>query len=330
MTEENLFKALKEFKKLEPSQEAYEKGLSLLLQKVEARNSKKINEQEFMASKANWTEKLFAPVRVLSEGLTQSKQLAHEVLKVYSSHVYASVLITVLVFGAFGLYSGMEANKALPDNKPLYTLKTALEKTQLTLSFSSASKAEKRVDFLARRVDELNQLVVKTAANPESNGHAVELAIINTQNEISAVLKDLANVTENEDAKEINEIKKLVEEKISIYHIALGEVHEDLPDNIKADLGEDVQALSSAILEINDAISYVELDQLVEGAAEVATSTASDLEDIFITGDNMASTTITTTIDLLIADIEAETVIPIIVEEPFTIENDTFEIGIGN
>ena len=41
MTEEQLIKILKEFRRIEPSHEAYEKGLALVLQKVLLKNRKK-------------------------------------------------------------------------------------------------------------------------------------------------------------------------------------------------------------------------------------------------------------------------------------------------
>jgi hypothetical protein len=333
MTEEQIIKNLKKLRGITTlSKEEKEQGRVLFLQKVAEHQAQKVNTHGTEIDKTSLQDRLLTPVKVLAESFVQSRQLAYKVLRVYSSHIYASILITVLVFGAFGVYSGLSARRALPDNKPLYTLKTALEKTQLTLSFTSTSKAEKRFDFLARRVDELDQLVAKTTKYPERNGRAVEVAIKNTQNEISAVIAGLTSVSEKKDAKEINEIKKMVEKNISIYQIALDGVHEDLPENIKNDLGEDVQALSSSISKINNAIDYVVVDQLVEGAADVATSTQDNLDEVFYADDDLAATTITTTRDLLI-DLESEVVvpaIPVIVEEPFSIEKDTFKVLIGN
>lgn len=337
MTEQELIKKLEEIKDyIKPSQEEYEKGLNLFLQKVDAKFSQPVENE-----KVKEIYKLPSLVfESFTQTLVQTREFMYGALRLYSSHIFASVLVTVLVFGAFGAYSGISARKALPDNRPLYTLKRALEKTQLTLSFTSSQRSAVRINHLERRVEELNHIVAITKANPQHDGVAVFKAIRDTQYSLNAVKDDLLAVAENETSEEIAELKELVGQRVSRYQIALSDVHEDLPDDIKNELEPEMAALTTAIFEINEVIEQLDIKEAnAESEAEnpfVMETATSGTVIIMSTSSSSTITTTATMIDgvdvseTISTEIQPTYIPPVPVEEPFSLEKDTFNVRIGD
>ncbi len=337
MTEKELIKKLEEIKDyIKPSQEEYEKGLNLFLQKVDAKFSQ-LEENEKVKEIYKQPSFVFES---FTQTLVQTREFMYGALRLYSSHIFTSVLVTVLVFGAFGAYSGISARKALPDNRPLYTLKRALEKTQLTLSFTSSQRSAVRINHLERRVEELNHIVAITKANPQHDGVAVVKAIRDTQNSLNAVKDDLLAVVENKTSEEIAELKELVGQRVSRYQIALSVVHEDLPDDIKNELEPEVAALTTAIFEINKVIERLDIEEAnAESEAENPFVMGTATSGTVIIMSTSSSSTITTTATMIDGVDDSETISteiqptyipPVPVEEPFSLEKDTFNVRIGD
>lgn len=247
-----------------------------------------------------------------------------------SKFIYGAAIGLLILVG--GGYIRAQINNSLPHNESLYTVKRALEKAQITLSFSSEKKAQTIVGFLDKRAKEINKILEKSDESDENVVQKVEKAIETTKDDVENIKKYL-------DERDNNKIQDAAREKALEFQIVLENIAEKLPQEVEEKLKKELDNLNK------------ELDDIIvkdkEEAEEANDNTNTEIEEDsqVIEGDfdnyTTKSTTTTSTLPVnLEEDGNDEKTVSVLdeekknskdeeVQEEFSVEKDTFEVYIG-
>lgn len=308
MTEDQYLKNLKElYDSVSLSESEHAQGLTVLLQKVEARNTAaRLPESTFMDrfSFAGVVDRVFQPFVAVGD-----------VMRAVVVTPVTLLLLVVFVFGGLGAFMGATSQQATPEDPTLFTLKTALERTQLALQFSTEKKTIAKVQLLERRVNEIQTLTARNVASEQINHEAVAEAIYNARSHAEEVQKDLEELSHSKlsaaDKAEVDQINELVD-KVVTYSIAVNDL-ESLPEDVKGDAAE----LVTTITALGDIVLTIPED---EPSADDPSFESTEESDAFFT-DQTIPTTTTTTLPAIIEESAVES------ETDETVSADQSEVG---
>ncbi len=244
--------------------------------------------------------------------------------------VYIAAVVLLIFIG--GGYVQSQIDNSLPDNDSLYTVKRALEKAQVTLSFNSEKKAQVMVKFLDKRAKEINKILEK----PDKNvAKKVGKAIKTTKDDVESIKKYL-------DKKDNSEIQDKAREKALEFQIVLENIVEKLPEEVEDEIKKEIEALNkelgSIIEERDDNSNKQESNekQSPEGedvqdengdfdvvTSKPTTTTSTLPADLDLEKDNEEKST-STSDETGIGEQEDDQE-----QEEFSVEKDTFEVYIG-
>ncbi len=158
------------------------------------------------------------------------------------------------------------ANASLPGDM-LYPVKTASEKVQLALTYDEEKKVELQMDFVGRRVDELQQIVKQ-----EDNTQVKKDKVVQTVQKISQDIKEVNNKLKTihlADAKLLAAVAKDVDEKASQIKQEISKVHAEMPEDIKKDVAKDMTTAIDDTEKASDDALEVVLAKYLEGQEEI-------------------------------------------------------------
>lgn len=323
----NVEQQLNEFgaqlKSQRPSQASYERGLVVL--------------KEHVAQKRNESLERAFDHRGVWMHVVENVRMATSVSVVRGSAV---ALAFVLLLGGAGVYAGLEARKATPSNESLYTLKTALQKTQVALSFSDAGRAKTQVIILEQRVAEVGKELERTSSNTHTDVTGVSKALANAQKQAEVVKAHLSQLPDTEEARRLAEQVAGVKGHIETYTIAASDVSSDVEEDITNNINPEIQELAIAISEIT-ALVEKEDQELTKGEVKgdqdvvdevVDRSVATTTNEVIDENANKDSASAT---EEYVMEEETDNAVEkkvIIEDEPkkVTPENDAFRVYIGD
>lgn len=320
----------------EPSQESYERGLVLLKNRVARERHASL--EHALETPSVWA-RVTATVRVVTS-------VGDSLVVMRSS---AMALAFVVLLGGAGIYAGLEARTASPSNESLYTLKSALQKTQVVLSFSDSSKAKTQVVILEQRVAEVGRELERTAEDLDSDISGIAKALENAQIQAAVVKEHLTQLSDDEDTTKLAEQVAEVQGHIETYSIAASETVEDTAENIKEQIDPEILELANALSEISALVEQPDEEGEVKGAADESVEEGKEaleegaeiVEEEMVEGEESASETVLTEEPVSEENTELEqneenpvesAVIPAPKQETpkITPEMDTFKVFIGN
>ena len=159
----------------------------------------------------------------------------------FGSRVLRPVGVFCMVVFAFLGYNAVAtmATASIPGDA-LYSVKTAGENMQLSLTFSDDKKVELQLNFLTRRTDEL-QKIVKQADNSTSKKAKIAQAVKKITSDVNTVKASMAKIS----MASISPSAVAVDKKVYDTTIKLGEsltaVHEGLSPDMKQDVAQDMR-----------------------------------------------------------------------------------------
>ncbi len=300
-----LQKKLNNLSKIKISDEAKERGFDILMQKVAERDV------------------------VLNQYVVKKGFGISQVLNVIRFRfVYIAAVVLLIFIG--GGYVQSQIDNSLPDNESLYTVKRALEKAQVTLSFNSDKKAQVMVGFLDKRAKEINKILEK----PDKNvAKKVGKAIQTTKDDVENIKKYL-------DKKDNSAIQDKAREKALEFKIVLENIVDSLPEEVEDELKKEIDALNkelgSIIKEENDNNQESDAEQSLEGqdgqdengdfdvvTSKPTTTTSTLPADLDLEQENDEKSTSTSDETGVGEQKDNED------QEEFSVEKDTFEVYIG-
>ena len=300
-----LQKKLNNLSKIKISDEAKERGFDILMQKVAERDV------------------------VLNQYVVKKGFGISQVLNVIRFRfVYIAAVVLLIFIG--GGYVQSQIDNSLPDNESLYTVKRALEKAQVTLSFNSDKKAQVMVGFLDKRAKEINKILEK----PDKNvAKKVGKAIQTTKDDVENIKKYL-------DKKDNSAIQDKAREKALEFKIVLENIVDSLPEEVEDELKKEIDALNkelgSIIKEENDNNQESGAEQSLEGqdgqdengdfdvvTSKPTTTTSTLPADLDLEQENDEKSTSTSDETGVEEQKDNED------QEEFSVEKDTFEVYIG-
>ncbi len=328
--EQQLNELGEQIRKQEPSKESYERGLVILKERVARERHTPLE-----TTTSVW-------VRV-TETIRVATSFGDSLAVMRSSAV---ALVFIVVLGGAGIYAGLEARTATPSNESLYTLKLALQKTQVAISLSDSGKAKTQVVILEQRVEEVGREIERTAEALDNDISGIEKALANAQLQAAVVKEHLTQLSDLEDTQKLAEQVAGVQKNIETYSIAASEVTEDVTEEIKEQIDPEIEELTNAISEITALAENTEedADREVQEGLDFATEEAVDVIDENSTGEDILEEK-TEDADNVMggkgAEIESNENIPLepesevgtvqVKETPkITPEMDTFKVYIGN
>ena len=200
--DEFIVKQLKNLRKVRPSTSWLESQRSFLLSEITK------NEQVIEAPIQEQRKPIFAfPIFNIS--------------KLFKP-VFGIVMVLIVLassMGTIGIISA--AQNSLPGD-PLYTLKTAFEKTQMTLASNEESKVGLSIKFVSQRMDEFAQI----AGKPEKKDN-IEKTVQNLNAQLVAVQDEMNKLKESNSAKAA-EVAKLISTQTDSYKETLTQITDRL------------------------------------------------------------------------------------------------------
>jgi hypothetical protein len=146
------------------------------------------------------------PAKPVPIGLTGYIQF---VSQMFRQHMLEPVVVMFLIFGVF-LSSSLTINAAfysLPGSS-LYRVKLALESTHAALTADDNQKAELRIEFAQKRVEELDKIATAADLDPAEKKKQIEEVITEFKYNVSEVKDHLAKLNKN-----ISQRENIIEEK---------------------------------------------------------------------------------------------------------------------
>lgn len=189
---------------------------------------------------------------------------------------FALVLITMLGYSAtIGV-----ANASLPGDM-LYPIKTATEKVQLALTFEDDKKVQLQMGFVSRRVDELQQIVIKNE-KPEEKVKKVSIAAKKISSDVKVVkekLNQISNESTGSTKVDIVKVAKDVDTQTLQVGQTLVQANDKLSKDEKSEVSKDIHDAINSTEEAGTSALSVIVKKYEKGEAamsdkEVATRVA--------------------------------------------------------
>jgi hypothetical protein len=138
-------------------------------------------------------------------------------------------------FGAFGWLASVSASLGSIPGDPLYSLKTAGERAQLTFVTDSSARAMLHLEFVARRANEVASLAESNDPDRDSN---VAIAVGELRKEIDSVSVNLEEVRIAGNAQNSSEVAQAVDRKVAELRVVLHKTKSRLSDNTQKQVNE--------------------------------------------------------------------------------------------
>ena len=216
-----IVKQLKNLRRVRPSASWLESQRSFLLSEIAQNESPIIEERKsIFAFPVFNISKLFKPVFAIAMVLI----------------VFASSLGTIGVISA--------AQNSLPGD-PLYTLKTAFEKTQMTLASSDENRVELSIKFATQRMDEFAQI-----ANKPEKRDSMEKTVKNLNAQLVTVQENMDKLQEKNSGKAA-EVAKLISNQTDSYKETLINTSNQLAYMMPEEREKLKTEIDQALIEVN-------------------------------------------------------------------------------
>jgi len=216
--DEFIVKQLKNLRKIRPSASWLKSQRSFLLSEIAFK--KEEERKSIFAFPVFNISKLFKPAFAIAMVLI----------------VFASSLGTIGVISA--------AQNSLPGD-PLYALKTAFEKTQMTLASSDTNRVELSIKFATQRMDEFTQV----ASKPEKKDN-IEQSVKNLNAQLVTVQESMDKLQEKNSEKAA-EVAKLISSQTDTYKETLIKTSEQLAYMMPEEQEKIKTEIDQALVEVN-------------------------------------------------------------------------------
>lgn len=207
-------------------------------------------------------------------------QFTHTMLKP------AAAALAVFVFAVAGSISVAGASfQALPGNS-LYSVKLGIEKAQLALAVDADARAQLRVEFASRRLEEM----VEVAATSKSTGSGnVQLAADRFRSEVANIQQELTTegATQSQTA-----FAKSVGRKVEAYSSTVASTGDDLPEEVLGEVEEILEETKEQVVQV--IITAHESEQDEDSAHELDVALAQEIEQVLVTYGEAASEAVAT------------------------------------
>ena len=278
-------------------EENNESSVSRLIEQLKLLRAAPEREQEAAArSRAKFiarAEKLFTePVKSPFAWLT--RRLAPQQFKLkeedsmsipnrrFAFTALATVLvIALLLFGGAGA-TALAARSALPGDA-LYSLKTGIEQTQISLSRSAYNRAQLQMGFAERRLDEIAALIADKRFND------IGKAVAEFERHIQQAIGELQNVAAGDPAR-ATELATQITSALSRYALTLSGMLAHVPDEVKPEVERAMMASQFAHargdeFEFTGTVIEIKQDAWVVGEFTVAITLETEIKDVIVVGD---------------------------------------------
>ena len=177
--------------------------------------------------------------------------------------------VAIFVFAIIGWVSMANASvRALPGDT-LYPVKLSMEKASLVLAFSADGRANLKVEFIGRRLEEM----VEVAALRNSSPQTVQLAVERFKAEVSTIKNELeSNQTVTETTK--TELAKAVGRKTGAYSSTVASGAPELSREVDEILDETKEQAVEVVITAN------EEEQTDENAQELARALDNEIGEL--------------------------------------------------
>jgi hypothetical protein len=154
---------------------------------------------------------------------------------------FISILMLMLTYTAMASV----ASASLPGDM-LYPVQATGEKVSIALTFENDKKLELQMNFVGRRVDELTQLAKKDETT-EVKARKISLAVKKLTQDVQSVKDNLDKISVKPEDSKVVEVAKVIDSKTLEVEQNIALVHQQLPEEVKGEVAQDVQkAISTA------------------------------------------------------------------------------------
>lgn len=204
-------------------------------------------------------------------------QISHTMLKPMAAS------LALFVFAVVGSVSVVgAAAHALPGDH-LYSVKLGIEKAQLTLAVDAQTRAQLRVEFASRRLEEMVEIA---AQGSSSETGSVQLAADRFKNGVVGIQEELST------SEDTTAFAKSVGRKVEVYSSTVASTGDDLPEEVLGEVEEILEETKEQVVEV--IITAHEADQDEESAHELDVALAQEIEAVVVTYGEAASEAVAT------------------------------------
>lgn len=194
-------------------------------------------------------------------------QFTHTMLKP------AAATLAVFVLAVAGSISVAGASSQALPGDTLYPVKLGIEKAQFALAVDDDSRAQLRVEFAGRRLEEMVEVA---AASRNTQTGVVRLAADRFKTEVVNIQQEL-NSDETTDAQ--TEFAKSVGRKVDVYSSTVASTGGDLPEEVLGEVEEILEETKEQVVEV--IITAHESEQDEDSAYELDVAIAAEMESVF-------------------------------------------------
>jgi hypothetical protein len=214
-----IVKQLKNLRKIKPSSSLLSKQRSFLLSEI---------------------SRIEEPIKQVSE--TGKRFLIFPVFNFSKllKPVYALAFVLIILVSSLGTVSVISAAQNSLPGDPLYGLKTAFEKTQMTFASSQEAKVKLSIKFVNQRIDEFAQI----AGKPEKK-QEIQKTVDKLNSQLVSIQDEISQLKDRNDKKAL-EVAKLIKEQTANYKQTIIKLSEQLAYIMPEEKGKLDQTLIEA------------------------------------------------------------------------------------
>lgn len=161
-------------------------------------------------------------------------QLSHAMLKPIAASA------AVFAFAIIGWVSVANASLMTLPGDRLYSVKLSMERAQLALALNDAQRADLRVEFASRRLEEM----VQASAKSQDTTETVQLAVDRFKTEVSNIQEVLHQESTQTD------IARTVGRNVEVYSSAVAASGTDLSEEVKGEVEELLEETQEQVVEV--------------------------------------------------------------------------------
>lgn len=191
------------------------------------------------------------------------------------------IVLAILLFGGAGA-TALAAQSALPGDA-LYSLKTGIEQTQVSLSSSAYNRAQLQMEFGERRLDEIAALIADGRFND------IGQAVAEFESHIQSAIGELQAVAAGDPAR-ASELANQITAALSRYALTLSGMLANVPDAVKPEVERALMASQGVTtmpdeVEFTGTVAEITKEAWKVGDFTVAISLATEIKDVIVVGD---------------------------------------------
>jgi hypothetical protein len=184
--------------------------------------------------------------------------------------VAAAAVFIFTVAGSISLAGA--AGRALPGEQ-LYSMKIGIEKAQLALAIDDQARAQLRVEFAGRRLEEM----VVLAAQIEVESQTVQIAANRFKTEVANIQEELSTGASAPSGSQ-TEFAKSVGRKVEVYSSTVASSGNDLPETVLGEVEEILEETKEQVVEV--IITAHESEQDEDNAHELDVALDAEIEKV--------------------------------------------------